>query len=100
MHRFTGHLDVHGFPGFSGNGCACTNSGYQTAFSPPMWPGNEARHRYVSEVSPPSLYLCESSIAPYSDVHTERPCVIVSLASTASCQNINMRGVTSLCPTP
>jgi len=50
------------------------------------------------DILPPSLYLCESSIASYSDVYAEQPCVIVSLASTASCQYINMYCVTSLVP--
>ena len=35
--------NIHGFPGFSGNGQTCANGENQTAFSPPTWPGNEAR---------------------------------------------------------
>ena len=39
-------MDSTGFPGFSGDGCMCTNSGYQATFVSSTWPEYEASGTY------------------------------------------------------
>ena len=62
--------NVHGFPGFSGNGCEWTNSWYQATFSLPTQLGNEARDPLL-EISNIALWIYNTPYEYFIEVHCE-----------------------------